>query len=575
MQMDLGKGLVGNADERRCHIQKFPLPPLNSSVFLYVEPGETAILVKGEEKVRIFSPGSYELTLQDYPFLMGETGDAPPAVTEGAIYLVSDYENVVLSFMSYHFLRFDGRFASHNTDVRIRWRCEFSIANPEKVPMAMLNAMEGIRYEMTTENPFVHWLVRETENIFDYAWRRCDPAKSADVSLLSELNQIIRRELRYCLEEVGLRLVDIQGGFWPLFELMEELRLEMEAPSMAMKREPEAPPVAVNTVPNVPVQWEQPATSHSAGDSCRDSEEVVLEKPRNRGIDFGGLAQKLVFKKTDSRKNPGQKEEKLLPKEISKIQISALAPRKFIRGDYSMVHVVLYEEAFRHLVEELKEADFQEARTTAQVRENSQIQVRLTSPDLKIEDDLQAGQWCGDFLEFGFGVLLPEDYTKRTILFKAQVTIDGVPATRLTFTAKCTSFLAQKLRVIREDVLSAFVSYASEDREEVIRVIQGMRKARPDMDIFFDVETLRSGEDWEKALYREIECRDLLVLCWSRFAKASKWVDAEWRYALKQKGLESIDPIPLEPAEVCPPPEELGKKHFNDHLNYMSRSAFR
>lgn len=261
--------------------------------------------------------------------------------------------------------------------------------------------------------------------------------------------------------------------------------------------------------------------------------------------------------------------------EMTKIQISALAPRKFIRGDYSMVQVVLYEEAFRHIVEELKEDDFQEKRTTTEVKENSRVQVRLTSPDLEIEDDLHTGQWCGDFLEFGFAVLLPEDYTKRTIKFNAQVSIDGVLATRLTFTARCTSFLAQKLRVIRDDVLSAFVSYASEDREEVIRVIQGMRKARPDMDIFFDVEKLRSGEDWEKALYREIENRDLLVLCWSRFAKASKWVDTEWRYALKQKGLESIDPIPLEPAEVCPPPEELEKKHFNDYLNYLSKAAFR
>ena len=36
-------------------------------------------------------------------------------------------------------------------------------------------------------------------------------------------------------------------------------------------------------------------------------------------------------------------------------------------------------------------------------------------------------------------------------------------------------------------------SYASQDRKRVARVIQGMKLARPDMDIFFDVESLRSG----------------------------------------------------------------------------------
>ena len=86
----------------------------------------------------------------------------------------------------------------------------------------------------------------------------------------------------------------------------------------------------------------------------------------------------------------------------------------------------------------------------------------------------------------------------------------------------------------REDVLSAFISYASQDRNRVAMIIQGMKKARPDMDIFFDVDSLRSGDDWKKALWREIDKRDVLFLCWSKYARDSKWVDAEWRYALKK-----------------------------------------
>jgi len=92
------------------------------------------------------------------------------------------------------------------------------------------------------------------------------------------------------------------------------------------------------------------------------------------------------------------------------------------------------------------------------------------------------------------------------------------------------------------------------------------------MDVFFDIENLRSGVNWETALFREIEKRDILYLCWSHFAQKSRWVDAEWRYALKQKGKECIEPVPLEPPEVCPPPEELKEKHFNDKLLYIINS---
>lgn len=94
------------------------------------------------------------------------------------------------------------------------------------------------------------------------------------------------------------------------------------------------------------------------------------------------------------------------------------------------------------------------------------------------------------------------------------------------------------------------------------------------MDIFFDVESLRSGDDWENALWHEIDKRDVLFLCWSKSARDSQWVDAEWRYALKQKGPECIEPVPIDPPGVCPPPKELSKKHFNDKLLYVINSEY-
>ena len=259
--------------------------------------------------------------------------------------------------------------------------------------------------------------------------------------------------------------------------------------------------------------------------------------------------------------------------DLKKVQFSAVAPKTFVKGEYTIIDIIMYEERFRHVVDELlrgADVPVKEAKSgIVQVSDRSTIRIELTSPDLEIEDHEETRQWQGGYLDFSFAVFLPEQYRKNQILFNAHVYVNDLIAAKLKFVAACTSPRQQKLSVSREDILSAFVSYASQDRNRVAAIIQGMKKARPDMDIFFDVDSLRSGDDWESALYREIERRDILFLCWSHFARQSKWVNEEWRYALAHKGIECIEPVPIEPPNICPPPEELSKKHFNDKLLYI------
>lgn len=262
---------------------------------------------------------------------------------------------------------------------------------------------------------------------------------------------------------------------------------------------------------------------------------------------------------------------------ISEVEFSAVAPKKLIKGDYSIINLVVYENEWRHIVDSIvkdMEEPAQETRSGVHnIEENSEIKIVLSSPDLEIEDDTESGVWHGGYLNFSFAVFLPEEYKKRQVLFIASVYVNDLIAAKLKFIVKCFTFFGQKIVISREDIFSAFISYASQDRNRVAAIIQGMKKARPDMDVFFDVESLRSGDDWEKVLHREIEKRDILFLCWSHFARESKWVDAEWRYALEKKGIDFIEPVPIEPPDVCPPPEELNRKHFNDKLLYIINST--
>jgi hypothetical protein len=280
-------------------------------------------------------------------------------------------------------------------------------------------------------------------------------------------------------------------------------------------------------------------------------------------VNFGGA---------EAVKNINTEEEKT-NFDITKVQFSAVAPKKFIKGEYTIINIYMYEEALRDEINKLiKEAEepVQETKSGMfKVKGDSIIKICLKSPDINIDDNEEVQQWQGDYLNFSFAVMLPEDYKKHQLLFNAQVFVNDVILTKLKFVVRCASLFEQKISVSRYDIMSAFISYASQDRCRVATIIQGMRKVRPDMDIFFDVDFFRSGDYWEKIIPREIDKRDVLYLCWSHFASQSEWVEKEWRYTLEHKGIEVIEPVPLDLPSVCPPPKELNKKHFSENLLYI------
>ncbi len=260
--------------------------------------------------------------------------------------------------------------------------------------------------------------------------------------------------------------------------------------------------------------------------------------------------------------------------DVRQVQFSAVYSETMRRGEYSVLQIVMFEEAFQQAVEQaMAEIEGKAKKTTSgvfEVETKTKVKVVLSSPEAEISDPVAEAIWYGKHQNFEFDVYIPEDLARRQILFTAQIYFNGAIATRLKFFAKCEGE-PEPIRVERHDILSAFVSYASPDRNAVSCIVQGLKKARPDLQIFFDVESLRSGEDWESQLRHRIFDCDILFLCWSHHAKESKWVEYEWRYALENKGIDCIEPIPLEDPSVCVPPTELQSKHFNDLMVYIRK----
>jgi hypothetical protein len=102
----------------------------------------------------------------------------------------------------------------------------------------------------------------------------------------------------------------------------------------------------------------------------------------------------------------------------------------------------------------------------------------------------------------------------------------------------------------------------------------GLQKGLPYLDIFVDVDSLRSGKKWSQEIRKVIPSRDVFYLFWSANASKSHWVEEEWRCALSRRGLNFIDPCPLVSPKEVPPPAELEKLHFYDRwLAYRDTKA--
>lgn len=266
------------------------------------------------------------------------------------------------------------------------------------------------------------------------------------------------------------------------------------------------------------------------------------------------------------------------PVTVDEVFFTAMAPKEFQRDEYTDVAVAMYEDAYRDIVDRIRETyDGQVARCgtgAMPVAKQTPIRVTIESPeaDICFDNTEATGIWIGKSLEFHFWVLVPEDFQKKQFKLIVQVFTDDVPFTTLTLFVKCNASSTQEIAPERRDIRSAFVSYARADTDEVTTLIRGMEKIRPDLNVFMDQESLRSGQNWQEVLKAEIEQRDVLFLCWSPEAKASEWVDFEWRHMYNKRGIEHINPVPLVSPQSCPPPTELSMLHFDDRwLHYRKR----
>jgi hypothetical protein len=194
------------------------------------------------------------------------------------------------------------------------------------------------------------------------------------------------------------------------------------------------------------------------------------------------------------------------------------------------------------------------------------IDVEVSVPGITLVRKTGRVVWDGDLGVLTFQAEMPLDVVETTYPGVAMFSVDQfvIAETNFVITVGPMSGPGADISTRQHVIRSAFASYATSDRPSVLARIQGMQKVVPFVDIFLDVLSLRSGDDWMSVIRHEIQARDVFLLFWSKAASESHYVEAEWRMALSENGLGRISPVPLENPKTAPPPPELSSLHFND-----------
>lgn len=223
----------------------------------------------------------------------------------------------------------------------------------------------------------------------------------------------------------------------------------------------------------------------------------------------------------------------------------------------------------------------------ARIERGQELLFSLEMPGMEIDEPNQSLTWEGEPDSVQFGVTVPKDFEIGSIIATVRVAYKSVPVGHVKFEFEVIEGAPQGEKPTPAAVAPAappvaapvsfdnyvqykqvFISYASQDRAEVLKRVQVMSMMK--LNFFQDLLTLEPGDDWEKTIYRYLDQSDAVFLFWSSHAKTSEWVEKELRYVLSRKeAAPDIVPIIIEAPAPLPPPDYLKSLHFNDKIMYL------
>jgi hypothetical protein len=212
------------------------------------------------------------------------------------------------------------------------------------------------------------------------------------------------------------------------------------------------------------------------------------------------------------------------------------------------------------------------------VPRGARLDFELVMPGLEVDGPRAELTWNRRTEAVQFGVTIPAATPAGAVVGTLDVGRDGLPLGNVKFKLAIEPTAAAPAAEPQGEAArrytAAFVSYAAEDRAQVLDLVRmlplvGIR-------YFQDVLSLEPGDRWERRLECGIDECDLFLLFWSSEAKRSEWVRREVRHALARRAGDDlaapeIKPVVIEGPPVVEPWDEVAHLHFDDRHRYFLR----
>jgi hypothetical protein len=197
------------------------------------------------------------------------------------------------------------------------------------------------------------------------------------------------------------------------------------------------------------------------------------------------------------------------------------------------------------------------------VKDGDKISVHLKMSDgVLVEKNSKSLIWHNHYKDCSFIARLT-DSTISDVYGAAYVFINDIPAGELLFTIDVVDSLETKLyaKVETQRYSRIFISYSHEDIQQVIGFAECCKALGTDY--FFDRHTLKAGDIFKEKIFDYINSSDLFILCWSKNAANSEWVQIEREHALAlvNEGKSKLYIYPLNLKPEAPLPLDMKEKY--------------
>lgn len=252
---------------------------------------------------------------------------------------------------------------------------------------------------------------------------------------------------------------------------------------------------------------------------------------------------------------------------LSSVNSSIFAPSEAKRGDYMMIQVFLYQDGEENIV--LNKAKVVDP--TAIQRNYTPLSIKLRHGDIvkvvltthgngvQIEEPIQELTWNGGYTDCQFCLFISEQFKSSTLLSTVTLFVNNVPSGKMMFK---TNIVKQPnnlyTKIDCKSFHKIFISYCHKDESKVKFIAEAYRAQG--VDYFFDRHYLKGGDIYPDKIKNYISSADLFILCWSKNAAESEYVNLERSQALAlaypqveiEKASITIHPISIEPYAEYP-----------------------